>query len=171
MAGLTLATWNINSVRLRHPHIARWADEAQPDVICLQEIKCQPDQFPTQRNLRSMGYPHVHVRGQKGMHGVAIASRLPIEELDDHALCPKRRSALPAREDRRDRGPEFLHPRRRRRAGPGDQSALQAQAGFPGCAGRPTPASGLARRMPTSCWWATSTSLRVNTMCGRTSSF
>ena len=88
MAGLTLATWNINSVRLRHPHIARWAEEAQPDVICLQEIKCQPDQFP-RKDFAAMGYPHIHVRGQKGMHGVAIASRLPIEELDDHKICPK----------------------------------------------------------------------------------
>lgn len=88
MRGLTIATWNINSVRLRHPQIARFAEDADPDVICLQEIKCQPDQFP-RKDFAAMGYPHVHVVGQKGMHGVAIASRTRIEELDEHRLCPK----------------------------------------------------------------------------------
>lgn len=88
MTGLTIATWNINSVRLRHPQIARWADEAQPDVICLQEIKCQPDQFP-RKAFEAMGYPHFHVVGQKGMHGVAVASKRPITELEQDKLCPR----------------------------------------------------------------------------------
>lgn len=88
MSGLTIATWNINSVRLRHPQVARWAGEAAPDVICLQEIKCQPDQFP-RKAFDAMGYPHVHVVGQKGMHGVAIASKRPITDLDQDKLCPR----------------------------------------------------------------------------------
>ena len=88
MAHLTLATWNINSVRLRHPQVAEFAKLADPDVICLQEIKCQPDQFP-RKDFVAMGYEHFHVVGQKGMHGVAIASRLPIEELEQDKLCPK----------------------------------------------------------------------------------
>lgn len=88
MRGLTIATWNINSVRLRHPQIARFAEDADPDVICLQEIKCQPDQFP-RKDFAAMGYPHVAVVGQKGMHGVAIASRTKIEELETHRLCPR----------------------------------------------------------------------------------
>ena len=88
MRGLTIATWNINSVRLRHPQVARFAEDADPDVICLQEIKCQTDQFPA-RAFEAMGYPYHHVVGQKGMHGVAIASRLPITPLEPHALCPK----------------------------------------------------------------------------------
>ncbi|MEQ8404800.1 MAG: exodeoxyribonuclease III [Oceanicaulis sp.] len=88
MAGLTIATWNINSVRLRHPQVASWAGEAGPDVICLQEIKCQPDQFP-RKAFEAMGYPHMHVVGQKGLHGVAIVSKRPISELDQHKLCPK----------------------------------------------------------------------------------
>jgi len=88
MTGLTVATWNINSVRLRHPQIATWAAEADPDVICLQEIKCQPDQFP-RKAFEAMGYPHVHVVGQKGMHGVAVASKRPITDLDQHKICPK----------------------------------------------------------------------------------
>jgi exodeoxyribonuclease-3 len=88
MGSLNIATWNINSIRMRHPHVATWAGEAEPDVICLQEIKCLPDQFP-RAAFEAMGYPHIHIVGQKGMHGVAIASRLPIEELDAHALCPR----------------------------------------------------------------------------------
>lgn len=87
MAGLHLATWNINSVRLRAPQVAKFAAEADPDVICLQEIKCQEDQFPY-RAFKEMGYPHVHVTGQKGMHGVATVSRLPLEVLDDEPICP-----------------------------------------------------------------------------------
>ncbi len=88
MGALNIATWNINSIRMRHPHVATWAAEAKPDVICLQEIKCLPDQFP-HAAFEAMGYPHIHIVGQKGMHGVAIASKLPIEELDAHAVCPK----------------------------------------------------------------------------------
>jgi exodeoxyribonuclease-3 len=46
MSALNIATWNINSIRMRHPLVAKWANDAHPDVICLQEIKCLPDQFP-----------------------------------------------------------------------------------------------------------------------------
>ncbi|KAA5802296.1 exodeoxyribonuclease III [Alkalicaulis satelles] len=88
MRPLTLASWNVNSVRLRAPQIARFADMARPDVICLQEIKCLEDQFP-HKIFADMGYPHAAVTGQKGMHGVAVVSRLPIEALDPHPLCPK----------------------------------------------------------------------------------
>ena len=88
MGALTLATWNINSVRLRHPQVKRFAEEARPDVICLQEIKCQPDQFPT-KAFEEMGYPHQHVVGQKGMHGVAIVSNRPLEALEQDKLCPR----------------------------------------------------------------------------------
>ena len=85
---MTIATWNINSVRLRQPQIARWASEARPDVICLQEIKCKPDQFP-RKAFEEMGYPHQHVVGQKGLHGVAVVSTLPIVPLDQHQICPR----------------------------------------------------------------------------------
>jgi len=88
MRALTLATWNINSVRLRAPQIARFAAEASPDIICLQEIKCLEDQFPYAA-FADMGYPHAAVTGQKGMHGVAVVSRLPIEALEPHKVCPK----------------------------------------------------------------------------------
>ena len=88
MRPLTVATWNVNSVRLRAPQIARWTGEAQPDVLCLQEIKCTADQFPT-KAFEDMGYPHVHVVGQKGLHGVAVVSKLPLRPLDPAPICPK----------------------------------------------------------------------------------
>ena len=76
---LRIATWNVNSVRLRHEHAARFVAEQAPDVLCLQEIKCREGEFPTAA-FEAMGLPHLKIAGQKGWHGVAIASRLPLEE-------------------------------------------------------------------------------------------
>ena len=83
---LRIVTWNVNSVRLRLEHIARFVAEAQPDVLCLQEIKCQGHEFPHEA-FAQMGLPHVIVRGQKGWHGVATASRLPLTAGADWAPC------------------------------------------------------------------------------------
>src|SRR5262245_10676233 len=92
---LTIATWNINSVRLRAPLVARWAAEARPDVLCLQEIKCREGEFPAAA-FKDMGYPHLHVVGQKGWHGVAIASRLKLEPIDGPDLCHKKEARVAA---------------------------------------------------------------------------
>ena len=62
---LRLATWNVNSLRQRLDHLARFAAEAAPDLICLQETKVTDQQFP-RAALRAMGYPHLLVHGQKG---------------------------------------------------------------------------------------------------------
>jgi exodeoxyribonuclease III len=86
MPKLRIATWNVNSVRLRADLIARFAAEARPDVICLQEIKCREGEFPVAA-FRAMGLPHLHIVGQKGWHGVAIASRLPLQALPAPDLC------------------------------------------------------------------------------------
>lgn len=90
---LRVATWNINSVRLRIDQVARFVAEAAPDVLCLQEIKCTADQFP-RAAFEEMGLPHLRVGGQKGWHGVAIASRRPIADgpaldvcREGHARC------------------------------------------------------------------------------------
>jgi exodeoxyribonuclease-3 len=83
---LRIASWNVNSVRLRIDHVARFAAERTVDVLCLQEIKCQQDEFPAEA-LAEAGFPHVKIRGQKGWHGVAIASRLPIDEAPPLDLC------------------------------------------------------------------------------------
>ncbi len=80
---ISVATWNINSVRLRIDQVARVLREQAPDVLCLQEIKCQEHQFPVQA-LADLGYVHQAVHGQKGYHGVATVSRLPFRELNRH---------------------------------------------------------------------------------------
>ena len=75
---LRFATWNINSVRPRVEQVARFVSEQAPDVLCLQEIKCRESEFPKDAFVE-MGLPHLAICGQKGWHGVAIASRLPFE--------------------------------------------------------------------------------------------
>ena len=77
----TLATWNINSVRLREPIVLKLLQEEAPDVLCLQETKSPVDKIPTE-GFAELGYKHMVARGQKGYNGVAILSRLPIEEVD-----------------------------------------------------------------------------------------
>jgi exodeoxyribonuclease-3 len=83
---LRLASWNINSVRIRAQHVARFVREAAPDVLCLQEIKCREGEFPADA-LADAGLPHLKIAGQKGWHGVAIASRLPIEDAPALDIC------------------------------------------------------------------------------------
>jgi exodeoxyribonuclease-3 len=75
---LRICTWNVNSVRLRAEQVAHFVAEQAPDVLCMQEIKCQEAEFPVQAFI-DMGLSHIKIAGQKGWHGVAIASRLPIE--------------------------------------------------------------------------------------------
>ncbi|MCA3443223.1 MAG: exodeoxyribonuclease III [Rhodobacter sp.] len=75
----TLATWNINSVRLRETLVARLLAGEQPDVLCLQECKSPVEKMPL-GTFAALGYRHVVARGQKGYNGVAILSRLPITD-------------------------------------------------------------------------------------------
>ncbi|OIQ45575.1 MAG: exodeoxyribonuclease III [Roseobacter sp. MedPE-SW] len=75
----TLATWNINSVRLREGLVQKLMQEEGPDVLCLQECKSPVDLIPTE-GFADLGYPYMVARGQKGYNGVAILSRLPIAE-------------------------------------------------------------------------------------------
>ena len=74
----TIATWNINSVRLREPIVLQLLEERAPDVLCLQECKSPVEKMPTE-NFASLGYKLI-ARGQKGYNGVAILSRLPMED-------------------------------------------------------------------------------------------
>lgn len=83
---LRLCTWNVNSVRLRAEQVARFVAEHAPDVLCLQEIKCQEAEFP-RKAFEEMGLPHLRIAAQKGWHGVAIASRLPIEDAPRLEVC------------------------------------------------------------------------------------
>ena len=74
---VTLATWNVNSIKQRIGHVTAWAERARPDVILLQELKATADAFP-ELDVQAAGYTAA-VLGQKAYNGVAILSRHPIE--------------------------------------------------------------------------------------------
>lgn len=75
---MRVATWNVNSIRQRLDNLIAWLAERQPDIVCLQEIKCVDEAFPREP-IEAMGY-HIAVHGQKTFNGVALLSRLPFEE-------------------------------------------------------------------------------------------
>jgi len=74
-----IASWNINSIRARLPNVLEWLNDARPDVVLLQEIKCQDDGFPL-LEIEASGY-RCAVHGQKSYNGVAILSRHPLTEV------------------------------------------------------------------------------------------
>jgi exodeoxyribonuclease-3 len=78
----TIATWNINSIRLREALVGRLLEEEAPDILCLQECKSPVEKMPL-HTFQALGYGHVVARGQKGYNGVAILSKLPLEDAGD----------------------------------------------------------------------------------------
>ncbi len=85
---LKIATWNINSVRLRAGHVVDFLNRWAPDVLCLQETKCPQGQFPSAA-FAEAGYTHIAERGQSGYHGVAIVSRIPFQTVKTRDFCGK----------------------------------------------------------------------------------
>jgi exodeoxyribonuclease-3 len=85
---LSIATWNINSVRLRIDSVARFIKAVRPDVLCLQETKCPDDAFPAKR-FRRLGYEHIALNGQKGYHGVATIARIPFDRVELTNFCDR----------------------------------------------------------------------------------
>ena len=75
---VTVATWNVNSVKARLPHLFDWLAAAEPDVVLLQETKCVNEEFP-RLELESLGW-NLALRGQKTYNGVAVLSRHKIVE-------------------------------------------------------------------------------------------
>ena len=71
---MKIASWNVNSVRSRERHVAAWLERNQPDLLLLQELKCEAAQFP---GGAFAGY-EAHVVGQKSYNGVAILARKPV---------------------------------------------------------------------------------------------
>ena len=110
---LRIASWNINSVRLRADQVRRFVAEHAPDVLCLQEIKCREGEFPTAAFVEA-GLPHLRISGQKGWHGVAIASRLPIEDAPALDVCREKHARSRVGHRRRGGDPQLLHSGRRR---------------------------------------------------------
>lgn len=76
---MIVATWNVNSVRMREERLLRWLSTRQPDVVCLQELKCVDEEFPRSA-IESLGYK-CEVWGQRSYNGVAILARAPLEEV------------------------------------------------------------------------------------------
>jgi exodeoxyribonuclease III len=85
---LSIATWNVNSVRLRFPLIEKFVTEHAPDVLCLQETKCPDELFP-RKDFARLGYEHVALHGQKGWHGVAILAKRPFADISRDSYCGK----------------------------------------------------------------------------------
>ena len=82
----TIATWNINSVRLRAGLVQRLLREEAPDILCLQECKSPVDKIPLEM-FAGLGYGHMVARGQKGYNGVAILSRRPLQDAGHVDWC------------------------------------------------------------------------------------
>ncbi|HEX6866642.1 MAG TPA: exodeoxyribonuclease III [Caulobacteraceae bacterium] len=89
---MKIATWNVNSINARLERVVEWFEDAQPDVACLQELKCVDEKFPAEPFER-LGY-NIAVHGQKTYNGVALLSKTPLEDVrkglpgddgDDHA--------------------------------------------------------------------------------------
>jgi len=75
-----IASWNINSIRARTDRLLAWLEARRPDVLCLQELKCTDEQFPTEA-VRGLGY-HAVVFGQRTYNGVAILARTAPEGVE-----------------------------------------------------------------------------------------
>ncbi len=77
---MKIATWNINGINSRLQHVLDWCAKNQPDVLCLQELKCVDSRFPHQK-LRAAGFPYIEFHGEKAYNGVAILSKHRISDL------------------------------------------------------------------------------------------
>lgn len=77
---MILATWNVNSISVRIPHIVSWLSQHQPDVLCIQETKVEDAKFPIDK-FKEIGYDAVF-HGQKSYNGVAIISKLPMNKIE-----------------------------------------------------------------------------------------
>lgn len=85
---MRLTTWNVNSVRLRLEQLQAVETTLRPDVLCLQETKVADPLFPHDA-FATLGYAHRAIHGMKGYNGVAILSRLPLEEARTASWCGK----------------------------------------------------------------------------------
>lgn len=78
MSSFKLATWNVNSIRIRLELLAQLCRSENPDVICLQEVKARQEDFPFEE-IRALGFAHIALYSQPGYNGVAILSKTPFK--------------------------------------------------------------------------------------------
>jgi exodeoxyribonuclease III len=76
---MRIATWNVNSIKAHLEQVTVWVKDNKPDVLCLQELKCEDHAFPA-AHFEDLGYA-AHVHGQKTYNGVALLSKLPVEDV------------------------------------------------------------------------------------------
>jgi exodeoxyribonuclease-3 len=100
---MRIATWNVNSIKQRLDHLTKWLAAEQPDIVCLQETKCIDEAFPREP-IEALGY-NVAVHGQRAFNGVAVLSKLPLQDVtprlpgddgDDHARFIEATVSAPA---------------------------------------------------------------------------
>lgn len=77
-----LASWNVNSIRIRIDLLKQLVDLEGPDVICLQEVKAKKEDFPFDE-VRNLGYEHIALYGMAGYNGVAILSKTPLSDIEE----------------------------------------------------------------------------------------
>lgn len=82
---MKIATWNVNSIRTRTPHVVRWLQQTSVDVLCLQETKVMDQDFP-KTPFEELGY-NIYFTGQKSYNGVAILSRYPLTDITTGFAC------------------------------------------------------------------------------------
>ena len=75
-----LISWNVNSLRIRLDGLRQIVEREKPDVICLQEVKAKPEDFPFEA-VRALGFEHIALYGMPGYNGVAIAARRPLSDI------------------------------------------------------------------------------------------
>lgn len=98
---VTVATWNVNSVKVRLPQLLQWLKDDHPDIVLLQEIKCVSEAFPAME-VEELGY-NLAIHGEKTYNGVAILSRFPLDDIirgipgndDPHARYVEAVASLP----------------------------------------------------------------------------
>lgn len=78
-ARIKIVTWNVNSIKIRLPHLLDWLKRDNPDIVLLQELKCTDDAFPTME-IEELGY-NLALQGEKTYNGVAILSKFPLSDI------------------------------------------------------------------------------------------
>ena len=76
---MLIASWNVNSVKARLQNLLTWLEEAKPDIVALQELKCVDEAFP-RSEIEALGY-NIETFGQKTYNGVALLSRYRLEDI------------------------------------------------------------------------------------------
>ena len=88
---MKIISWNVNSVRARIDNITKYIKDDKPDILLLQEIKTQDENFPYE-NFENIGY-NSYIFGQKSYNGVAIISKLPIKSISKDFIKDEKKKA------------------------------------------------------------------------------